>query len=82
MVAVYLENAHDISSYTPYFHFNGIDIADLCDEVHDRLGIPSKIKVRMVVYDTRIGTFHRKELKVLPQGVENVYVVLKVENDQ
>ena len=82
MVAVYLENAHDISSYSPYFHFNGTDIADLCDEVRDRLGISSGVKVGVIIYDKRIGTFHRKQLKVLPQGIENVYVALKVENDQ
>ena len=82
MVAVYLENAHDISSYSPYFYYNGTDIADLCDEVRDRLGVPHGVKVRVEIYDKRIGSFHRKLLKTLPQSVENVYVMLKVENDQ
>ena len=82
MVAVYLENAHDSSSYSPYFYYNGTDVPDLCDEVRDRLGVPHGVKVRVEVYDKRVGSFRRKQLKVLSQDVENVYVVLKVENDQ
>jgi hypothetical protein len=82
MVAVYLENAHDICSYSPFFHYSGTDLADLCDEVRDRLAIPSGVKVRMDVYDKRVGIFHRKRLTVLSQEAENVYVVLKVEHDQ
>jgi hypothetical protein len=82
MVAVYLENAHDISSYSPFFHYNGTDLADLCDEVRDRLAIPSGVKVRMDVYDKRVGTFYRKRLTALTNTMENVYVVLKVEHDQ
>jgi hypothetical protein len=82
MVAVYLENARDISSYSPFFHYTGIDLAELCDEVRERLAIPKGVCVRMDVYDKRVGTFHRVKLKSLPSVAENVYVVLKVGNDQ
>jgi hypothetical protein len=82
MVAVFLENAHDISSYSPFFHYNGTDLSDLCEEVRDRLGIPKGARIRVDIYDKRLGIFHRKLLKSFPQDAENVYVVLKVENDQ
>ena len=82
MVAVYLENARDISSYSPFFHYTGIDLAELCDEVCERLAIPKGVCVRIDVYDKRVGTFHRVKLKSLPPVVENVYIVLKVGNDQ
>jgi hypothetical protein len=77
MVFVYLDNAHNVSLYHPAMTYNGSNIEDLKIELRDRLGIPNKVRIE--VYDRRIGGFNRKRLNDLPQNCTDVYVLLKVE---
>ena len=78
MVFVYLDNAHNVSLYHPVMIYSGNSLEELQKELRDRLGIPNR--VRMEVYNRRVGGFGRKRLSLLPQDCTDVYVLLKVED--
>ena len=75
---VYLENAHDISFYSPFMNFQGDSVSELIDELYTRLKISDKAKVRFEVYDRRHGcTIRKRLLSTIPEDVMDVYVMLK-----
>jgi hypothetical protein len=82
MISVYLENALDVSSYNHVFRFRGGTLDDLVQEVKDYLSVPAGHSVRCEVYNRRLGSLKRSLLKTLPHDCEEVYVMLKVEDDQ
>jgi hypothetical protein len=82
MISVYLENALHVSSYNCVFRFQGGTLEDLIEEVKDYLSVPAGRNVRCEVYNRRLGSFKRALMKTLPHDCEEVYVMLKVEDDQ
>jgi hypothetical protein len=74
---VYLENALDISSYSPVFQYNGKSMEELEAMVFQFLNISNKNKIRICVYTGRVGYLKRKILSSLNAAPEEVYIVLK-----
>lgn len=75
---IYLENAHDVSFYTPFMNFQGSTVGDLLEELYSRLEIKDKSKLRFEVYDRRHGCTSRKRLlDTIPEDVMDVYIMLK-----
>lgn len=77
---VYIENAHNISSYTPIFNYNGDSIDELVNEVKNYLQIPDKSKINVTIYDKRFGYISRHLLTSLSKDYEDVYIKLRVED--
>ena len=77
---VYLENAHNISSYKPVFQYNGDNIDELIVKIKGYLEVQTDSRLRIVVYDRRFGSTSRRILTNLHNVCEDVYVVLKVED--
>ncbi len=79
MVFVYVENAHNLSLYTPVLTYYGANLDELKTKLRTALSLPPRIRVE--VYDRRLGAMQRKLLKALPQNLTDVYVLLKVEDE-
>lgn len=77
-VAVYLENVRDVTSYNVYFVFKGNTVAELREELLDRLGSSSEYLPTIEIYTSRSGAF-RKPVQgpVLSKQVDSVYVYMK-----
>ena len=75
---IYLENAHDVSFYSPFMNFQGGSVKELIEELYARLKVSDKSKVRFEIYDRRHGCTTRKRLlETIPGDVTDVYVMLK-----
>ena len=79
MVFVYLENAHDISIYSPIMNYNGSSLLELTGRILDYLDVRHN-KVQLQFFDKRQGGAQRKRLSSLPEYLTDVYVMLKVES--
>lgn len=76
-VAVYLENLHDVSSYSAYFIFRGNTIEELREELIDRLGWNSEHVPTIVFYTSRSGMVRHISKPILSKHVDSVYVFMK-----
>ena len=78
-VAVYLENVRDVTSYNAYFVFHGNTVAELREELLDRLGWSSEYLPTIEFYTSRSGAFRRPVSggHVLSKKVDSVYVYMK-----
>ncbi len=75
---VYLENAHDISFYSPFMNFQGSTVDELIAELYVRLKVSDKSKVRFEIFDRRHGCLLRKRLlTTIPDDITDVYVMMK-----
>ena len=79
-IFVYIENAHNISIYKPYFQYEGSSISTLIGMVKNNLQIQDKPNIKIGVYDRRFGCVSRKEVVNLENLVgTDVYIRLRVE---
>ena len=74
---VYIENALGISIYSPAFQYNGKSLEELEKMTQTFLNIPNNSKVRIEVYNVRLGCTRRKRLISLNTAHEDVYIMLK-----
>ena len=81
MVFVYLENAHDISIYSPIMNYAGTSLHEMKVLILDFLKVKNN-KINLEFFDKRQGVFQRKRLSSLPEDLTDVYVMLKVESIQ
>lgn len=79
MVFVYLENAHDISIYSPIMNYNGGSLDELSVSIIEFLKVENN-KIQIQFFDKRQGMSHRKRITSLPAQLTDVYVMLKVES--
>ena len=80
MVFVYLENALNVSIYHPILIYNGGRVDELKTEVLRYLNVRPQKKLRIEIFDRRLGCTNRKYLREIVQGITDVYVQLKLED--
>ncbi len=77
-VAVYLENMNSVSSYAAFFIYFGNRLADIHEELLDRLAWDGEHLPSIVFYLSRRGVTKRELCgAILSKHVDSVYVYMK-----
>ena len=77
-VTVYLENVHGVPSYSAFFVFHGNTLADLREELLDRLEWSGEHLPSIEFYTSRMGVVKRRLCgPLLGRNIDSVYVYMK-----
>jgi hypothetical protein len=77
-VAVYLENVHSVSSYSAFFVYSGNRLAEIREELLDRLAWDGEHVPTIEFYLSRSGATKRQLCgPILSKHVDSVYVYMR-----